>query len=313
MMKARLPGILLCSSLALWSGGCDEPATTGGGDSGSTGAASGTTSTAGTTDPTQGTTEAGSSSSTTTDAGSTTGTGSTSGSTSGSTGATTGDSSSTGRGSTSGESSTGSGPACSDGTLDEGEDCDGDALGVATCESLGFAGGGTLSCDKTCSYDTSACLAVACGEIGPQAGGECPDVCYACDTFDGPNMCRMFQPPNNGEVTCPEGFVCDVFCAGPFACTNSVINCADEDQCTVTCEDAACTGAEINCGAGSTCDVRCNGSVKATPACQSASVNCGGGLCEVNCELSFDSIGPQEVNGCEDGCGCDLNEECADL
>ena len=39
-----------------------------------------------------------------------------------------------------------------------GEECDGDALGGATCEGLGY-GGGTLSCDEECLLDESLCEA----------------------------------------------------------------------------------------------------------------------------------------------------------
>jgi hypothetical protein len=48
---------------------------------------------------------------------------------------------------------------CGDGSMDAGEECDGDARGGATCRSLGFARG-TLSCTQ-CHLDPSTC--VACG------------------------------------------------------------------------------------------------------------------------------------------------------
>ena len=48
---------------------------------------------------------------------------------------------------------------CGDGSLDAGEECDGDVRGGATCHSLGFARG-TLSCTQ-CHVDTSTCI--ACG------------------------------------------------------------------------------------------------------------------------------------------------------
>ena len=47
-------------------------------------------------------------------------------------------------------------PRCGDGVLDEGEQCDGDDLGGATCESLGHDGG-ALACDPVCTYDESLC------------------------------------------------------------------------------------------------------------------------------------------------------------
>jgi cysteine-rich repeat protein len=47
---------------------------------------------------------------------------------------------------------------CGDGVIWAGEEqCDGSALGGATCSSLGFAGGGTLACSGSCSYNTGGC------------------------------------------------------------------------------------------------------------------------------------------------------------
>ncbi len=45
---------------------------------------------------------------------------------------------------------------CGNRVRDEGEDCDGIALGGASCASLGFVRG-TLDCQADCSFDTTAC------------------------------------------------------------------------------------------------------------------------------------------------------------
>ncbi len=45
---------------------------------------------------------------------------------------------------------------CGDGDIDVGEQCDGNSLQGFTCSSLGL-GGGTLTCDPFCAFDTSGC------------------------------------------------------------------------------------------------------------------------------------------------------------
>lgn len=47
---------------------------------------------------------------------------------------------------------------CGNSIIEGNEDCEGANLNSATCGSLGY-GGGTLSCDIACSFDTSACTA----------------------------------------------------------------------------------------------------------------------------------------------------------
>ena len=47
---------------------------------------------------------------------------------------------------------------CNNGFIEVGEDCDGDVLGDATCDSVGAFTGGELACAEDCSFDTSGCL-----------------------------------------------------------------------------------------------------------------------------------------------------------
>jgi hypothetical protein len=54
---------------------------------------------------------------------------------------------------------------CGNGSVELGEVCDGQELGDATCESLGFVGG-TLACAGTCDgYDATACTLPASGVV----------------------------------------------------------------------------------------------------------------------------------------------------
>lgn len=51
---------------------------------------------------------------------------------------------------------------CGNGTIDNGETCDGTNLGGATCQSL-EGKGGTLRCGSDCQYDISMCTGSADG------------------------------------------------------------------------------------------------------------------------------------------------------
>jgi hypothetical protein len=47
---------------------------------------------------------------------------------------------------------------CGNGIIENGEDCEGANLNNKTCQSLGYSGG-TLSCDISCSFVTTQCIA----------------------------------------------------------------------------------------------------------------------------------------------------------
>ncbi|MEM6290720.1 MAG: lamin tail domain-containing protein [Myxococcota bacterium] len=120
-----------------------------------------------------------------------------------------------------GSTSTGAAEDCGNEMLDEGEDCEGDDLAGATCESLGFLSG-DLACAKNCSFDTSACVscgddAVDVGEVCDGAdlnGADCTSIgmgftggalacaadCAAYDTMG----CTDFAAPMTGEVIISE-------------------------------------------------------------------------------------------------------------
>lgn len=54
---------------------------------------------------------------------------------------------------------------CGDGTINGGESCDGSDLGSTTCEDFGLLSG-SMTCDASCQYDTSACLTSwTCGDV----------------------------------------------------------------------------------------------------------------------------------------------------
>ncbi|MBN2499076.1 MAG: hypothetical protein JXR96_31095 [Deltaproteobacteria bacterium] len=78
--------------------------------------------------------------------------------------------------------------ACGNGEIESGEECDGEELGEASCESLGFVGG-TLSCDERCKLDSSDCMS-----------GQDEDVLRRCVIQD---LCG-YEPMGMGVGHCVE-------------------------------------------------------------------------------------------------------------
>jgi len=76
-------------------------------------------------------------------------------------------------------------PVCGDGSINRAsEQCDGAALGITTCQTLGFTGG-TLSCNSSCSFDKSRCVINGVSLTHTScSGGICSSV-----TGDGVNEC----------------------------------------------------------------------------------------------------------------------------
>jgi hypothetical protein len=55
----------------------------------------------------------------------------------------------------------------------EGADCDGSDLGGESCETLGYPGGGDLSCTGLCVFNTTQCVTSLCGNGLINAGEDC--------------------------------------------------------------------------------------------------------------------------------------------
>ncbi len=75
-------------------------------------------------------------------------------------------------------------PGCGDGIRVAPEQCDGNDLGGATCQSLGFTGG-TLSCHANCTFNTSLCLTFTGGGGGGGGGGGFIPPSYGTVIFSG--------------------------------------------------------------------------------------------------------------------------------
>ncbi|TXD41156.1 hypothetical protein FRC96_04870, partial [Lujinxingia vulgaris] len=106
-------------------------------------------------------------------------------------------------------------PVCGDDTVNQGsESCDGADLGGETCVSQGFDGG-TLGCNTSCGFDTSACTTdPVCGDDTVNQGSE------SCDGTDlGGESCTSlgFAP---GTLGCATTCDFDTSACGPL-CTDS--------------------------------------------------------------------------------------------
>jgi hypothetical protein len=202
---------------------------------------------------------------------------------------------------TAGETTTGttqSGPVCGDGVIDDGEACDGDAFGDATCVSEGFVGG-ELSCDDTCKIDTSACVGeLMCNDAavmdpGCAVGDASSCACQGC-VLDG--MCTLEDDCVCGE--CAD----DGFCGDPENCNDdgmcdpynegcACADCAGHPQCLPICGDGV---------AASAGDEACDGDDLGGQSCVSAGFDGGGVLsCDDACGLVTDECLADEV--CGDG------------
>jgi hypothetical protein len=91
----------------------------------------------------------------------------------------------------------GLGSSCGDGTIDQGEHCDGPNWGpVNYCTDLGVFTGGILKCGKDCRFDTRRCIGAGgdeCGDANLNAGEQCDGGvggwdCSNFDSFSGGNL-----------------------------------------------------------------------------------------------------------------------------
>ncbi|MFH2004997.1 MAG: hypothetical protein ABI333_00290 [bacterium] len=104
------------------------------------------------------------------------------------------------------------GPNCGNGAIDQGEDCDGAALGGATCVTRGYTAG-ELTCLSNCTLDESGCS--TCGDSAAQGTDPAAPGYEDCD---GPDL-RGADCVSMGHVT---GVLA---CAGD--CTFDETGCSD--------------------------------------------------------------------------------------
>lgn len=128
-----------------------------------------------------------------------------------------------------GSSSSGGASVCGDGSISEGEQCDGADLNGQSCRGLGYSSG-SLACSN-CQFDTLACTTAVCGD-------GILDESEACDgDLLGGATCAQ-----QGFLTGP--LYCDKDCQSfiTVACSMFSGSCCDEDgNATPGCEDGLCT------------------------------------------------------------------------
>jgi hypothetical protein len=160
---------------------------------------------------------------------------------------------------------------CGNGTVDPGEECDGNDLHGKVCGDYGHAGG-TLKCNPDCSYDFSDCN--SCGDGRIQQG-------EACDGADLMGATCEGEGYDGGQISCNGSCQLDV-----SDCNGGSSVCGDG----MRDRDESCDGADL---AGESCN----------------SLGLGDGRLSCNDTCSFDASGCTDGNSCGDGM-VDAEEQC---
>jgi extracellular elastinolytic metalloproteinase len=189
---------------------------------------------------------------------------------------------------------------CGNGVIDAGEQCDGGALGGATCGDVACATG-TPTCTAQCTLEYGACGDCAvCDFDGVCEAGEdctgCPSDCVSgsgggascgngvCEAADGEDCLSCAQDCNGKTGGNPSGRFC---CGDPgegcsaSGCNSGGFSCTTVPTVPVSycCGDAVCEGAET----GANCSLDCGGGgcFTAGAACSSGG-QCCSGTCKGN-------------------------------
>ena len=203
---------------------------------------------------------------------------------------------------------------CGNGIIETDEQCDGSNLGGSSCTSLGYSGG-TLSCNGSCRFDTSACTEdTGCGCPASFIGdGFCDEECnnaecsFDAGDCDEPEDCAPgCLSTMLGDGACDDA--CDV-----AACTNDYGDCASSETCSDLC---------LGWSADGYCDLSCNmelclwdGGDCCQSTCTDATYSCGGSSgtnfsCEDSCSGLCGSTSPANGLSCSCHSDCVAADNC---
>ncbi len=167
---------------------------------------------------------------------------------------------------------------CGNGVLEGTEECDGNNLGGATCEGLGYSGG-ELACGTDCVLDKDLCEEGQCGNGLLDSGEECDGLNLGGQTCASLGFV-------GGTLSCGSG--CELNLDECITCGNGVVDPGEEcDGVSLggqTCADMGFSGGALACNAscgfdtGGCFDVDCgNGTLEGSEECDGASL--GGQTC----------------------------------
>ncbi|MCB9614501.1 MAG: DUF4215 domain-containing protein [Sandaracinus sp.] len=215
---------------------------------------------------------------------------------------------------------------CGNGTVEIGEECDGEVRDGTSCVDLGYAGG-ELGCDPLCSFDKSACVETTCGNGVVDDGEACDGAsldgsdCTTEGFTTGELLCNSdCQLDTSGCRSCGDGVIdlgeeCDGAALGGATCASRGFT-GGELRCDASCglDDGACTS--ISCGNGTREGTEvCDGADLGGADCTSAGFVRGTLACNESCTFDVsacDNCGNGVVNGAEACDGSDLGgQTCA--
>jgi hypothetical protein len=155
-------------------------------------------------------------------------------------------------------------PVCGNGKSEPGEECDGTSLSKTACSAHSPAYiAGTLTCDRNCKYDISACVRPVCGD-GVLEGEE------VCDPVLGfPKTCKeLFPGAIGGQLRCRSDDCRFDFsdCQFPSLCGNGKFDQASGEECDASApgidpllsiSDGICRMVGFQAGGRVTCNDKC--------------------------------------------------------